>query len=290
MSTALTENAFSLLPSAVMQEIGNITRLRRGGLASVSELHLSVGRRSSIVVHGERIYLASELHFEDMRTLVARLCGGALYAHRDTITEGYVTIEGGVRVGVCGQARYEGGRIVGVSEVSSLSFRFPTASSSLIEELSDAFFLTERGMLIYAPAGVGKTTALRTLAARLSSGRGLRVAVIDERCEFSPSVCAECGIDLFRGYRRHEGLAAALRTMSPDVVMIDEIGAEEETLRLLDYLNSGIRLVASAHATTADELKKRRSVAPFFEHGVFDMLFGISRTDGVYSALCERIC
>ena len=179
--------------------------------------------------------------------------------------------------------------MVGVSDVSSLSFRFPTADSSLIEELCDAFSLTERGMLIYAPAGVGKTTALRTLAARLSSGRGLRVAVIDERCEFSPAVCAECGIDLFRGYRRHEGLGAALRTMSPDVVIIDEIGAEEETLRLLDYLNSGIRLVASAHALSAEDLKKRRSVAPFFKHGVFDILFGISRADGAYSARCERL-
>ena len=290
MVAAIADTAFSMLPHSVAEEIRFIMRLRRGGLASVSELHLCVGRRSSILAFGERIYLCTELSPEDMRATVARLCGGALYAHRDTLCEGYISIEGGIRVGVCGQARYEGGRIVGISEVSSLSFRFPTAECSLGDELCDGFYGCERGMLIYARAGVGKTTALRSIVRRLScNGSGLRIAVIDERCEFSPADCAECGVDLFRGYRRFEGLNAALRTMSPDVVVIDEIGAEDETLRLLDYLNSGVRIIASAHAGGADELKKRRSVAPFLTHGVFDLLVGIFREDGVYSAKWDRL-
>lgn len=290
MSTLVADSAFSLLPPATLQELRAITGARRGGLSSISELHLCVDGRSSVLLHGQRLYLASVISEGQMRLLVGRLCGGALYAHRDTITEGYITIEGGIRVGVCGQARYEGGRIVGVSDVSSLTFRFPTAECSVVEELMDFFRYTERGMLIYARAGVGKTTALRSLTARLAEGReGLRVAVIDERCEFSPRVCAECGIDLFRGYRRAEGLSAALRTMAPDVVAIDEIGGEGETVELLDYLNSGVRIIATAHASSADELQRRRSVEPFLRHGVFDTLVGIFREDGVYTARCRRL-
>lgn len=290
MSVIIADTAFSMLPTAVEEEINSVMRLRRGGLASVSELHLCVGRSSSLVAFGERIYLCTHVSTEDMRTTLVRLCGGALYAHRDTLTEGYVTIEGGIRVGVCGQARYEGGKIVGISDVSSLSFRFPTAECSVADELVDSFFFARRGMLIYAKAGVGKTTALRTLTKRLSvKNEGLRIAVIDERCEFSPSECAEYGVDLFRGYRRFEGLNAALRTMAPDVVIIDEIGAEEETLRLLDYLNSGVRIVATAHAADSDELKRRRSVEPFLRHGVFDMLVGLFREDGKYSVRREMI-
>ena len=290
MTAVIANTAFSMLTPGAEQEIQRIMRSRRGGLASVSELHLCVGRRSSLVAFGERIYLAVELTQEDMKQILAKLCGGALYAHRDTLTEGYVTIEGGVRVGVCGQARYEGGKIVGICDVSSLSFRFPTAECSVIDEVADCFSLTERGMLIYAKAGVGKTTALRSLVKRLSdTEQNLRIAVIDERCEFLPEECAACGVDLFRGYRRLEGLNAALRTMAPDVVVIDEIGAEEETVRLLDYLNSGVRIVATAHAKSSSELRIRRSVEPFLRHGVFDMLLGIFHEQGVYSASWERI-
>lgn len=274
------DRIFNILPSAVSGEIRRISASRRIGF---SEIHLCVGARSSVSYLRERIFLSSEVSADDMRAVVVRLCRGALYAYRDTITDGYICIEDGIRVGVCGQARYEAGRLVGVSDISSLLFRIPSSQSSLSSELVSAFSECRQGMLIYAVAGGGKTSALRSLASRLAEGKhGARVSVIDERCEFSVEECARCGIDLFRGYKRSDGMNIALRTMAPDIIAVDEIGGRGEAEEMLDSLNSGVRIVATAHAASLEELKKRRSIEPFIEYGVFDKFFGIYNDGGVY--------
>ena len=150
------------LPVRVGRELLRIADTRQGGRREVSELHITIGRRSSALIGGERIFLGVDVTPQDMDTTVHRLCGGAIYAHRDTIGDGFISLSGGVRVGICGQARYESDRLVGVSEVSSLVFRIPTVTSSLSEELYSAWQGSAKGLLIYSPPGVGKTTALRT--------------------------------------------------------------------------------------------------------------------------------
>ena len=278
-----------VLPSGVKRELFSIASSRKGGYLGFSELRLSVGCRSSVVSRGERIYLGSRISPSDIGEVVRRICKGALYAYRDTITEGYLALEGGVRVGVCGHARYEGDRLVGISDISSLVFRIPTATSELIDQLIEAFNESRRGMLIYSKVGGGKTTALRSLVSAISVGKGaMRVAVVDERCEFSPEECARCGVDLLRGYKRALGVEIALRSMAPEVVVIDEIGARREAEAMIDSMNSGVRILASAHAASLSELKRRSSLIPFFEHGIFDTYIGIFNTDGVFRCEISR--
>ena len=274
------ERIFDILPQAAAEELRHLALSRRVGF---SELRLRVGSRSSVSYLRERIFLSCEVSYDDMRAVVMRLCRGALYAYRDTITDGYVCMEDGIRVGICGQARYEAGRLVGVSDVSSLVFRIPTSDSSLTDELCSVFSECKQGMLIYAACGGGKTTALRSLTSRLAEGkRGARICVIDERCEFSAEECSRCGIDLFRGYKRSDGMNIALRTMAPDIIAVDEIGGRAEAEDMLDSLNSGVRVIATAHASSLCELKRRRSIEPFIEYGIFDRFVGIYNEGGVY--------
>ena len=283
----VVEKDLIALPPFLRSEIKRVCRMRRGGESSVGEIHLSVGKRSSVLSHGERIYLSSRVTEDDMRVVFDGICGGALYVHRDTIKDGYVSLGGGIRVGVCGRARYESGRLVGVSEVTSLVFRIPSAESSVTDELLSLWEGAERGMLIYAPPGGGKTTALRSLVSRI--GRSRRVAVVDERCEFIAEECAEWGIDLLRGYKRADGVEIALRTLAPEVIAVDEIGARQESEAVVDSLNSGIRILATAHASSEEEVKRRGSLAPFFKYGIFDVLVGIFNTDGVYRVKSVKI-
>lgn len=98
------------------------------------------------------------------------------------------------------------------------------------------------------------------------------------------------GVDLFRGYKRADGLEIALRTMAPEVLVIDEIGARRESDELVDSLNSGVRLLASAHAGSYEEVLRRVSLLPFFDFKIFDVIVGIFNTDGIYSIKTERIC
>ena len=278
------------LPQNVRQALFHVARTRKGGIDDVSELHLTIGRRSSVKIGGERIFIGADVSSSDMEATVYRLCGGAVYAHRDTITDGYISLVGGIRVGVCGQARYESGRLVGVSDVSSLVFRVPTARSSLAESLYSAWQGVRCGMLIYSPPGVGKTTALRTLVGMIGERcTDERVAVVDERCEFSVDECRNIGVMLLRGYKRADGMEIALRTMSPTVIAVDEIGARSESDAMTQSLNSGVRLIATAHASTRSELERRGGFAPFIKACAFDVYFGIFHTDKGYSCKIEEL-
>ena len=284
------EDVIGCLPERVGRELLRIAHTRRGGVGEISEIHITLGRRSSALIGGERVILGVKLTSHDMDITVHRVCGGAIYAHRDTISEGYVSLRGGVRVGICGRARYESDRLVGVSDVSSLVFRIPTATSSLRDELFSAWQGTRRGMLIYSPPGVGKTTALRTLVGMIAEECPFeRVAVVDERCEFSVDECRRLGVMLLRGYKRADGMEIALRTMSPTVIAVDEIGARRESDAMIESLNSGIRLIATAHAKERAELGSRGGVEPFLRVGAFDVFFGIFHTDTGYSCKIEEL-
>jgi len=137
-------------------------------------------------------------------------------------------------------------------------------------------------MLVYSPPGVGKTTALRSLAMSIGSGSDAkRVAVIDERCEFPEEDFASAEVDILKGYKRKNGIEIATRTMSPEVIIIDEIGADEAA-GVAMAVRTGIPLIATAHAASADEVLGKPSLSPLFECGVFDLLVGISFAEGKY--------
>ena len=282
MKNLKAASAVSLLPRQMQDEI--IRLFGREGMGGLNEIRIRRQGRCSVLHGGRLISLAYRPSARQTEEILSGMLGGALYSHRDSIASGYISLAGGVRVGVVGCARYEDGRLVGVSDIRSLIIRIPTGICHFASLIHSIF--TERagrGMLIYSPPGVGKTTALRSLTSRLAEGkRGARICVIDERCEFSVEECSRCGIDLFRGYKRSDGMNIALRTMAPDVIAVDEIGGRAEAEDMLDSLNSGVKIIATAHASSLEELKRRRSIEPFFEYGIFDRFVGIYNEGGVY--------
>ena len=288
--TDVKDRILEYLPFSVSREIRRMLSSRVGGLHSLGEIRLCIGRGSSVKSHGERLFLRIVVDDADMRTTVNKLCDGAVYAHRDTLADGFISIDGGVRVGVCGNARYESDRLVGVTDISSLVFRIPCAECNFTDKLYSAFLDAERGMLIYAPPGGGKTTALRALVSAISTGKESKtVAVVDERCEFFLNDCYDSGVHLLRGYKRGIGIEIALRTLSPDVIAVDEIGARAECEQMLDSLNSGVPIIATAHAKSLEELGKRGTLAPFFDRGIFDVFVGIFNTDGTLWPKIDKI-
>ena len=277
----MTDNFFTYLPPRCAAEIKRLLNSRGVSADALSEIRLRGFGRSSVIISGERVPLFAEVDCADISKALTIMCDGALYARRDTIKDGYITLDFGVRVGVCGEARYDGGVFVGVSDVTSLVFRIPSARIARNDEILTAFKNCKRGMLIYSPPGVGKTTALRTLAYEIGKGRSdEQVAVIDERGEFCLEDYKGASVDILRGYKREAGIAIALRTLSPSVIAVDEVGRLAEAEAMLESLNSGVRIVATAHAKTLSELRKRKSIAPFFEREVFDVFVGISVEDG----------
>ncbi len=266
------------IPISIKSELFAMSSVRKNKL---SELHLRAGGRSTAAFSGEVVRFSASPTGEELSDVLRAMCNGALYTFRESISRGYITLDGGVRVGICADARYDGGELVGMGDPTSLVYRIPTCDlSNNTDELYSVWLETKYGMLIYSPPGVGKTTALRSLAKRIGEGADfLNVAVIDERREFSCVDFSSAAVDVFSGYKRCDGLEIALRAASADVMVIDEIGGRGEAEKMLDFLNSGVRIIASAHAGSEEELLKRSSLRPFFEHGIFDTLAGISFSD-----------
>jgi stage III sporulation protein AA len=216
---------------------------------------------------------------KDLEKTMEILSDGAVYSRRDTLSHGYISLGDGVRVGVSGFARYNGGSLVGISEVTSLVFRIPTGSFDAREELLNVFSRCKRGALIYAPPGRGKTSALRALAHDLGE-RGEEVCVIDERCEFIESDLTFASVDLLRGYKRAEGIEIALRTLAPSVIALDEVGRLGEAEAMIEALSSGVKVAVTAHASSVEEVLRRPALRPFFDLGIIDVLVGIEIEDG----------
>lgn len=278
MQDRIRDKILRSLPAGVRTELLRLAEAR-GGISSLSEIRLRSVGISSLVMAGERVRLLGHTDVDDLRRVLEVLSDGALYSHRDTVGRGYISLSEGVRVGICGTARYDGGALAGVTDITSLVFRLPTGSFDARTELLEAFRSSDRGILIYSTPGGGKTTALRTLARELGE-RGEEVAVIDERCEFLESDITSASVDILRGYARADGIEIALRTLSPTVIIVDEVGRLSETEAMLETLSSGVRVALSAHARSAEEAMRRTALRPVFEAGIVDRLVGIELAEG----------
>lgn len=257
----------------------------RGGV--VEEIRLRAGREASLTVGGENLMTSVMLTGEELTAILIHLCGGSLYAFDQTIREGYVTLPGGIRVGVAGRAVCEEGKIIGVCEITGLCIRLPHVHRAVGGEICrllrrlNGGETAPRGILIYAPPGEGKTTLLRGVAVELAGGTGqppLRTVVVDTRGELGfEAVGRGLCLDVLRGYPRARGVEIATRTLSAQVILCDEIGDTEEAMSLVSAHHGGVPLVATAHGGTVDELLRRTGLRLLHEAGLFGAYVGIRR-------------
>ena len=256
-----------LLPEALRAEIPARAR------GAVNELHLRAGGRAWLTCGRENIILDTTLSAEALADLVLAACNGSLYAHADTVRDGFLTLSDGVRVGIVGRAVLEGGRTVNVRDVSALCFRIPThawVDPAPLLALLQSFSYT-RGLLLFSPPGGGKTTALRSLVRALGSGASpLRVAVVDTRCELAPALAAKglC-VDVLSGYPRRQGIEIAARSMGAQIIVCDELCGIDEARTVLELQGGGVPLVATAHAADVRGLLSRSDMALLHGAGTF---------------------
>ena len=272
-----------MLPPALLEEI---ERAVPQGLFP-EEVRLRRGRCASVTVRGENLRLATVLSGAQMEALLMRMCAGSLYAHSETLGEGYLVLPSGVRVGVCGRAAVVGGRITGIEGISAFSIRLPQKAPPVGQEICRIFarYANTRGVLIFSPPGVGKTTLLRGVAAELAGGdHPLRVAVVDTRGE----LCTLAGdqtllLDMLSGYPRGRGIGIATRTMAAQVIICDEIGDLAEAQEIVAAHTGGVPLIATAHARNVRELLSRPGMRLLHEARCFGAYVGVARAGGDFA-------
>ncbi len=247
----------------------------------IEEIRLRADRYASVTAEGKNIVLSYALTRDEMDSFLTAICDNSLYAHRETINNGYITLDGGIRVGICGRATVDGGRLLGVYDVSSMNIRIPhdirRAGEPICRMLRTR---TEgRGVLVYAPPGEGKTTLLRAVCSKMAGGESpWRVCVIDTRGELAASLFERrlC-LDVLSGYPRGLGIDIATRTMSPELIVCDEIGDVSEAEAIISAQNSGVPFIASAHGDSIESLLMRTAVARLHAARVFSAYVGIKR-------------
>ena len=293
MSEGSLRGFFRLLPPSVTAAIEGAARQDPGFYAHLSEIRLRVGRCASLVVGGVNYPLPVALSQEEISSLLVAFCRGSVYAYRDSLAEGYLDLGGGVRVGVAGRALLEGGRVTGISEVTSLAIRIPTSVHGAADEAYRAFLEAGGlgGLLVFSPPGVGKTTLLRDLCRQLSTGAGARrVALVDSRGELAAGDYGGGAlVDILAGYPKAVAIEQAVRTLSPEVIIVDELGSRREVEAILGVAAAGVPLVASVHGARLAEILARPALRPLFAVHTFAVAIGLFRRDGRVISVREAI-
>ncbi len=275
----------ALLPARLTAELEG--RLPEGVL--IEELHLRRGRAASITAAGKNMRLDTVLGGAEMDALLLGFCGGSLYAHDQTLLQGYLSFDG-IRIGVCGRANVTGERVVGVSEVSAFVIRFPHPAPAIGAEIYELLTgLNHGGVLIFAPPAEGKTTLLRAVAARMAGGDApRRVAVVDTRGELAAAATRETLLmDILSGYPRGLGISIAARTLAAELIVCDEIGDLAEAREILSVHSCGVPLLASAHGKDLGELLARPGIRLLHDAHCFGAYVRIRRRPDAFDFCYE---
>lgn len=220
---------------------------------------------------GESLVMCDRRGVEDT---FLRLCGYAVHAHESELNYGFIRAENGCRCGVAGDivTHYDGKRTF--RRITSLCLRIAREHKGCAGELINRIFGdgNAHSLLLVGEPASGKTSLLRDLAQHLSDpekGDALRVAVVDERGELGDlDTLHHC--DVLTGCTKAVGMLQAIRCLSPDLIILDELGGEDEISAIRQSLQCGVSVVASIHAADIEALKHRPMVKELLQERVFE--------------------
>ena len=240
------------------------------------ELRLRINAPPELIFSGKSIWLNRNVSSEDLSYTVNTACSYSPWAATST-AKGYITVTGGHRIGICGEAVVQQGSISGFRNISSLCIRIARDFSGI------AKYLTEipGSILLLGPPGSGKTTLLRDLIRQKEQTEV--VCVVDERKELFPEGLPRGKrIDILSGCSKKEGIRMLLRTMGPNYIAMDEITDSEDTNALLEAVNCGVHLMATAHASSLTDYQQRKVYQPLWENQIFPTVL-VLRKDKSYT-------
>ena len=263
-----------LLPPRLREKLD---RLSPKEAAETEEIRLRSGRPPSVLIGGREKSLGGRaVENADIVYVLDRASRSSLHSVRDELRSGFVTAQGGIRIGICGRV---GGDTV--REFSSLAIRLPHEKRGVGAEIIKKLAPFDKSVLVISPPGGGKTTFLRELI-RCASESGRRVSVCDERCEIAAlwngQASFELGAmtDVMSGCSKAEGIVMLLRAMNPEIIAFDEIGADADFEAVERAVCCGVNIFATAHGATVEDIRRRKIYRGALAGGIFERAVVIS--------------
>ena len=267
---------------------------RAAGTAGLQEIRIRAGQPVFLIIDGAEWVLgeqgllsgsgaktAPRAEKRILKELLEIFARHSLYAYEDEIRQGFLTIEGGHRVGLCGKAVLEGDKVRTIKEISSLNIRIAHEKRGCADAVFPYLF-EDGGLvntLLVSPPGAGKTTMLRDMIRQVSDGSrygpGRSVAVVDERSELAACFLGQpqCDLgmrtDVLDGCPKAVGMMMAIRSMAPYAVAVDEIGTKEDLEALRQASNCGCRILATVHGSSVFDLTNKPVISEMVREKVF---------------------
>lgn len=287
-----TKEIFYILPESIrtiLESIKNLEKMQEVRIKANKPLQVYLGK-DEIVTE----YIITE---EDIKIILQRMSNYSIYAFEEEIKNGYITIKGGHRVGICGSCVIDNNRVRTIKNVASLNIRICREVIGCSDKIMPYIVDGEKVLntIVISPPKCGKTTLIRDIARNLSNGfkigyikvSGKKVCIIDERSEIGgcsngiPQMNVGIRTDVFDSCLKSMGIMMAIRSMSPDVIICDEIGTYKDMESILAAMNSGVNLITTIHGLGIEDLYKRSVFKEILDNNVFDRAIILSASKEV---------
>lgn len=273
------EEILKILPCNVYSKIK-----RFGSLDKLQEIRLKINAPVILNIDDKEYIIQEIVKSVELNQMLQRISNFSVYAYDDEIRQGYITMKGGYRIGISGEYSIENGKIKSLKNIYSLNIRIARevigCSDKVMKYICDSGRVLNT--ILISPPKCGKTTLLRDIARNISEGRldlglkGKKVAVIDERSEIAacylgvPQMNLGLRTDVFDGCMKNEGMMMAIRSMSPEVIICDEIGTKEDIWALEKAFLCGVKIITSIHGEDVEDIYRRDVFSSIIENKILD--------------------
>ena len=279
----MDESFYKLFPCNILQEIKEYITSPK-----LEEIRIKEKKPCILIVDNKEIIKSYIVNSNDIKYILQKISNYSLYAFEDEIKRGFITIKGGHRVGLAGECVCENGNVKTIKNITSLNIRICREIIGCSNNIMKYVINKKRvyNTLIISPPRCGKTTLLRDITRALSE-KGKRISVIDERSEIAacfmgvPQMNIGLRTDVLDNCPKAIGMNMAIRSLSPDVIVTDEIGTNEDISSLNNSINSGVNVITTIHGFTIYDLINREVFRKILESSVFERIIILSNNHGI---------